>query len=203
MASTNKTANLGLNQWVLSDPLLMADMNADNQKIDTAFGMSVFSKLMDVTTTANAQQVDLNVSSIDFTKYSMIQVFATIKAAPENTALNLFARINGGGAFMRSLDDASLNGQNYVGIGYANQSTDPASSMKLEFFGFPDVLTAVYMMHIHSSGVYYYNGYKVMEHFGVKDFAANQSLTAINFVTDNSNVYIKAGSKFKIYGVKK
>ena len=36
MSSTNKTANLQLNQWVGTDPVLMSDFNADNQKIDTA-----------------------------------------------------------------------------------------------------------------------------------------------------------------------
>ena len=36
MSSTNKTANYQLNQWVGSDPVLMADFNADNQKIDAA-----------------------------------------------------------------------------------------------------------------------------------------------------------------------
>lgn len=35
MASTNKTANLNLNQWSLSDKPEMADFNADNTKIDT------------------------------------------------------------------------------------------------------------------------------------------------------------------------
>ena len=35
MASTNKTANLDLNQWSLSDKPEMADFNADNLKIDT------------------------------------------------------------------------------------------------------------------------------------------------------------------------
>ena len=36
MSSTNKTANLELNQWVGTDPVLMADFNADNAKIDAA-----------------------------------------------------------------------------------------------------------------------------------------------------------------------
>ena len=36
MSSTNKTANLQLNQWVGTDPVLMADFNADNAKLDAA-----------------------------------------------------------------------------------------------------------------------------------------------------------------------
>ena len=36
MASTNKTENLQLNQWVKTDPVLMDDFNADNQKLESA-----------------------------------------------------------------------------------------------------------------------------------------------------------------------
>ena len=36
MASTNKTENFALNQWVGTDPVLMEDFNADNAKIDAA-----------------------------------------------------------------------------------------------------------------------------------------------------------------------
>ena len=36
MASTNKTDNYELNQWVKTDPVLMDNFNADNQKIDEA-----------------------------------------------------------------------------------------------------------------------------------------------------------------------
>lgn len=38
MASTNHTEHLNLNQWVGTDPVLMADFNADNAKIDAAVG---------------------------------------------------------------------------------------------------------------------------------------------------------------------
>ena len=36
--ATNKTANYGLNQWVKSDQVVMADFNADNAAIDAALG---------------------------------------------------------------------------------------------------------------------------------------------------------------------
>ena len=37
MASTNKTANLHLNQWEATDPVMREDFNADNAKLDAAF----------------------------------------------------------------------------------------------------------------------------------------------------------------------
>lgn len=36
MPSTNKTATLGLNQWIKTDGVCMADFNADNVKVEAA-----------------------------------------------------------------------------------------------------------------------------------------------------------------------
>jgi|GEM_PF-5872970 len=36
MSSTNKTSNLGLNLWSVTDPVVHSDFNADNEKIDLA-----------------------------------------------------------------------------------------------------------------------------------------------------------------------
>jgi len=41
------------------------------------------------------------------------------------------------------------------------------------------------------------------DHVGMKAFDANVKISAFNFVTDNSGVSIKTGSRFEIYGVKK
>ena len=56
MSSSNKTTNLGLNQWVLTDPFLMEDMNADNQKIDAAVGSMPYKRLLSITTASDAQR---------------------------------------------------------------------------------------------------------------------------------------------------
>ncbi len=83
MASTNKTPNLGLNQWVLDDPLLMEDVNTDNQKIDTAvaglqgqLGAMPYVKLFDITTTADAEQVDLDLSDLDLSQFAKLEIYA-------------------------------------------------------------------------------------------------------------------------------
>lgn len=75
MSSTNKTANLGLNQWVLTDPFNMADFNADNAAIDAAVGANPMVKLMDVTLATAANAVELALTGIDLTKYSHLQLF--------------------------------------------------------------------------------------------------------------------------------
>jgi len=37
MASTDKTPNIDLNQWISSDNVLMEDFNSDNAKLEAAF----------------------------------------------------------------------------------------------------------------------------------------------------------------------
>lgn len=86
MASTNKTPRLGLSQWVLSDPFRMEDFNEDNQKIDDGFkavdqrftgvnsSMSKlnFEKIGEITTSQSCQEIDLDVSSIEWHNYAKI-----------------------------------------------------------------------------------------------------------------------------------
>ncbi len=204
MASTNKTTNLGLNQWVLSDPFLMEDMNEDNRKIDAAAGANQFVKLMDITTTANAQQVDLNVSGIDFTKYATIQVLGSIKTTPLGTASQILAKINNGGAYVKSYADSSATSQAYCGMIYASDADAYFSSMKMELFGIPNSLTAAYMTALKLNGCSYYCGsYCVHDQIGNKNFAANTAIATINFISNSVNASIRAGSRFEIYGVKK
>ncbi|MEG1166290.1 MAG: hypothetical protein RSD68_07745, partial [Oscillospiraceae bacterium] len=79
MASTNKTANLSLNQWTLDDPFLMEDFNADNRKLDAAIGgvesrKAEFIKLKDITTTVQAEEVEINIIDVHMEQYSLIAI---------------------------------------------------------------------------------------------------------------------------------
>lgn len=82
MSSTNKTERLKLNQWELSDPFLMEDMNGDNAKIDAAvvriegeLDKRATVKLMEKTLTAKTENVDLDFSGIDLTDFIEVQVY--------------------------------------------------------------------------------------------------------------------------------
>ena len=94
MTSTNKTTNLGLNQWVLSDPFLMEDMNEDDQKIDPTVGANPYVKLISVKTTANAAQVDFDLSGNDLTKYATLKIEGCYGYTPASTVNSLYVRIN-------------------------------------------------------------------------------------------------------------
>ena len=94
MASTNKTGNIQLNQWVAEDPVLMEDFNADNQKLDAAIGEikqgALLKKLLDITvTTSGVKTVELNLSGIDLSKFQRLYLYV------DNSGLTQFyMRVN-------------------------------------------------------------------------------------------------------------
>lgn len=81
MASTNKTPHLELNQWVLDDPFLMADLNEDNAIIDEHLSDKAYCKLKEVTTQSSAAVVSLDVSDLDFTQYAYCELLVEPNAA--------------------------------------------------------------------------------------------------------------------------
>jgi len=78
MSSTNKTSNLGLNQWELKDVYQMSDFNQDNAKIDAAMGLLTESltgnlrmeliKHIDAKPTSNSS-VSSDLSDVNFGDY--------------------------------------------------------------------------------------------------------------------------------------
>lgn len=82
MSSTNKTERLKLNQWELSDPFLMEDMNGDNAKIDAAvvriegeLDKRASVKLMELVLTEKTVDVVFDFSGIDLTDFIEVQVY--------------------------------------------------------------------------------------------------------------------------------
>jgi len=75
MSSTNKTANLGLNQWVASDAVEMADFNLDNQLIEAAMGRRLEWELVrDVTPEKSVNSIYMDLSDLDFNNYLMLAI---------------------------------------------------------------------------------------------------------------------------------
>ena len=79
MSSTNKTPKLGLNHWVLSDPFLIEEMNSDNNKIEEAVNSRALVKLSHIETTASCLVISLNVSGIDWSAYREVAVEYSLK----------------------------------------------------------------------------------------------------------------------------
>jgi len=75
MSSTSKTLTLQLNQWAAADPVLRADFNADNQKLEAAFAGLPYETLLDITTTSQAEQLNVDLRGIDLSKYLYVTVY--------------------------------------------------------------------------------------------------------------------------------
>ena len=84
MSSTNKTANLHLNQWVATDPVLREDFNADNAALDAAFGTVPVRQLKQGTLSASSDTFQIDLSDVDFDLYREVIVEATLRAAGES-----------------------------------------------------------------------------------------------------------------------
>jgi len=81
MPSANKTVNLGLNLWGAGDTELSADLNADNYKIDAAFGNlgAIWVKLVDKTyTAATGSPYPLDMSGINLDDYYELIIYLNL-----------------------------------------------------------------------------------------------------------------------------
>jgi len=77
MASTNKTANLGLNQWEAADPVEREDFNADNAKLDAAISKRLEWVLMGEYVREDASgtsSFSLDVSGYDLSEYLFVAI---------------------------------------------------------------------------------------------------------------------------------
>lgn len=181
MASTNKTPHLGLNQWILDDPFLMEDCNADNQKLDTAVkvlqGKTEFVKLKTVTTqdTPNGiLQVDVGVSDIDFNAWQFVIMDTD---TPESCTV----RVNG------------LNTGNWRSMGSVNGSSGGLLNVNVRtrVIFFPNLgATYVISAMAQNSGLLFGN---VSRNFS--------ELTTLNFVASETWP-LKRSCKFTFWGVR-
>jgi len=71
MASTNKTANLGLPQWEASDPFSRTEMNESFQRIDSE---AVRRRLFTVEVKEDAEGLELDFSGVDLARYAFLVI---------------------------------------------------------------------------------------------------------------------------------
>ena len=74
--ASNHTTNYQLNQWEKSDRILMADFNADNQKIDAAIAgrLGPIQTIKSMTIDAQSSSLLLDLSDIAWDKWSIIAI---------------------------------------------------------------------------------------------------------------------------------
>ncbi len=116
MSSTNKTDNLELNQWVGTDPVLMADFNADNAKLDAAIGALQASALKIATGSyiGDGQCGSGHKNTLTF-PFCPKLVFIAPMSNQNNVAYGGFAWLNGSTLLkVRYNGDVNSHGADYV-----------------------------------------------------------------------------------------
>jgi len=83
MASTNKTANLGLSQWEASDPFSREDINGDFRKIDAIMSDYLPEKLLDYTVEEQTQSVTFDLSDKNLDQFREIVFYADMNQSKD------------------------------------------------------------------------------------------------------------------------
>lgn len=193
-----QTTNYQLNQWEKSDRILMDDFNRDNEKLDSALqairDACPVVKLLDVTTEQDAAQVDLDLSGLDLTPYSNLQV--EIHLAGGTSSAYCYVRCNG------------------ISSGYVRGSDTP-SGLCVFNLGLTPTATVVHLMiALEEGGIvgapiygYWANSYNAFYSQGSNSLGAirtvkRDTLTALNFVMSDTSERMSAESRFLVRGVK-
>lgn len=207
MASTNKTPYLGLNQWVLDDPFLMEDMNSDNQKLDAAISANPYCKLLDVTTTADAQQINLDLSGIDLTKYAKLELLGNIFLGTYTitSPMNLQVLVpEGGGIRWRPANSSSEYGdRSYVAqypLSYGNRGT-----IRLDIMLPINIIDDSYGNYVLFNGSGFCGAYndKLALDYGGARYKSLSDFKTLAFLSTRTDGKITAGANFVIYGVRR
>lgn len=205
--ASDQTANLGLNQWAADDPVLRADFNADNQKLDASLTRV---RLRTVTTGADAYQVDVDVSDIDWTKYLYVDVAVELHAAASSAGTYFFMRLNGASAadayYARAWSSTSTSGSSAIGS-FSYQSEYRISGEAylgrghVRLYCGGGTMIASRLCEYCSSGVYDIGTYVSCTSRG--SGVTGRNVTALNFMAGNAADRILAGSKIYLQGVLK
>ena len=131
-----QTTNIGLHQWAAEDPVLRTDFNADFAKIDRAVGAIPLVKLKEVVTTQDAQQLDVDVSDIDFDLYDEVIVYAELVNTKDNNSVSPYCSI--------TINDDTTQKYGCAGSDDMNSST----TMNNNYILYPGIIS--------SSNYYYY-----------------------------------------------
>ena len=211
--SSGKTAALGLNQWVLSDQFLMEEFNEDNRRVDAAVAPLSLVKLGEVVTSQSCQQIDLDVSGIDWEKYAKISILwqVSVNHYPSDSATVLMTangnRSEGAYTLHYMTNGCNLQDSAYLFYGRVYKSNSPSGRFLFETLTYPCFGDAIFMTRNRSISdpAYYDVGGYMKNGSGIAAFSSLRTLnfTAFNDYQDKPALTFDAGCKFMIYGVRK
>ncbi len=206
--STGKTAHLGLNQWVLDDPLLMEEVNEDNRRIDAAIAPLAMEKIGEIITTQTAQQLDLDVSGIDWDRYLKVMIYFAVNVGTIQSGIVQFKLLanNRNGSADYSFGNTLQDLDNLLSQLAATNTDTIGHNIKrsFELIAYPAFNGCVFMMKDYSI----FQGYSTDTRWGaLRTSPSNKvplplnQLNTLNFLCINSS--FAPGCEFYLYGVRK
>lgn len=182
-----KTQHYGLCQWDAEDRILREDFNSDNAKLDeTLAGLSPVVKLLDVTTEADAKEVDLDLTGIDWSLYREVQVWCRITTTTTSSSDGVSIRLNKSSDYCDSLGNSTPD---LAGFAVAAGGT---SAGRLVLYGAQQI--AGFMRGISSQNSRIFDT-------SASSLLSPEACQTLNFIMSTGK--IKTGSELMVYGVRK
>lgn len=215
MSSTNKTAALGLNQWVGTDPVLRADFNADNLIVENAVaglgaGLDAVAearmvrRIAEITITSAAGQIDLDLSELSLNEWRSIVIFTNFRTNGVNTQTGnvLLNNITATGAYLWTNTNGGTSAvQQAFAVAAKYTNTYRTVWTQYELYSFEGRMALALFQHDltadHGSSIYTHYRAAVSPTVATVD-----TLSTINFIAPSGDVF-NAGGIIHVYGVKR
>ena len=187
----NYTQNYQLNQWEASDRVLREDFNSDNRKIDAALAAVPPVKLLDLVTESPQQQVDISLTEFSPEPYTALKLYMHAKVS------NLQVRINNRTSYYGASNFGGAEGQINVLATSAGASFPAWMHGELTLLFSPgdenNWLVSAFLLSGNSNKVDGSRGTCVL----------TGALQTLNLLSGDVANPIPAGSRFRLYGIRK
>lgn len=200
-----KTENLQLWKWAKTDPVDVEQINDNFGKVDTYLGKNgALEKVAEFTVQSAAAEVDFNLSSLNLSSYSAIQLYFDLKFVYQEGPINPEIQINSGTpVYVASADNSYSQERTETSISIlpGNQRPEYPAAARLELYQCGDKTAGMIQ------GIGYDTNQDRMYCLIRSLLLSEISLTELNKVTlalsgTHTNQYA-TGSALQIYGVKK
>ena len=186
-----KTEHYQLNQWEPTDRVLREDFNADNRKIEAALAAVPPVKLLELVTESDQKQIDISLSEYSPEPYAALKLYICAKVS------NLQVRINNRTSYYGASNFGGAEGQINVLATSAGASRPAWMHGELTLLFSPaeenNWLISALLLSGNASEVDGSRGTCVL----------SGALQTLNLLSGDSANPIPAGSRFRLYGIRK
>ena len=198
-----KTENLQLWKWAKTDPVDVEQINDNFGKVDTYLGKTgALEKVAEFTVQSAAAEVDFNLSSLNLSSYSAIQLYFDLKFV-NSDATNARIKYNDGTPIYEMMVDNSSSGHSEPDMSITLNRINPAYGIgaKVELYQCGNSTIGLHqgMGFAHDNSGF--NG--CLKNMMLTEIALTElNKITLSFDEDYSNQYA-VGSVLRVYGVKK